>query len=318
MVRCADPNDTRPGYDMATPASSRESVNRLALSCSALARAGQILSTVTDPGRAADALGQATRILEDDARSSSSPQIIEAVSECRDAVESAADVDAIAQCRRLATQLARRASSLATEVQQQSKKGVVSAAARTVPPVRAPSVPAVPVSAPPAPRESPRRDIVREPDPGRISVAVTAEEKAAVLEAMKSSARFAVVGNGTVIDLKTNLAWLASGGPAGTYSQARDYVATRREGGHGDWRLPRPDEVQQLLSGGGAAWARSNGMLRSGGSNAEAAMVWTQESKWRWLRFRREVTVIQLSTGAIALCAAGRRDVGLFGVRGRR
>jgi hypothetical protein len=290
-------------------------VNRLALSCSALARAGQILSTVTDPAQATDALAQATRILEDDARNSGLPQIIEAVGECHLAVESAADVDAIALCRRLATHLARRASSLATEVQQQSKKGVASTAPPTVPSIGRPGAPTVPVSAAPATPESLRREISREQDVGRISVAVTAEEQAAVLEALRQSARFAPVGNGTVIDLKTNLTWLASAGPAGSYTQAQGYVAARREGGYTDWRLPRPDEIQQLLGGGGGQWVRSSGMVRGTGTGAAPTRGWTTDSSWRWIRLRKEVTVVDLATGAISRCPASRRELIVLGVR---
>jgi hypothetical protein len=316
-------------------ASSNDSVSRLALSCSALARCGQILSGVSSPAGARAALAEAADLLDQDVRKSGWPQIEKAAAECRSVAASAADADLVASCRRLATNLARQASTLATEVQQHSKKAASAkpGAPTAVPPPQKPSIPAakpvVPAAQPtpkakpasprkaetaPAPRpvaqpsEPPRK--ARAADIERVRIAVSAHEKEAVAAALESGDRFALVGSDVVIDVKQNLMWMPRLGPVGSYSAALEFAAGWGGGGYNDWRLPRPDEVQQLLQGGGRAWAVSHGII--GGA---ASMVWTSDARWRWLRFRKEVTAVDLQSGAIETRSAREISMAVLVVR---
>jgi hypothetical protein len=322
---------------MAAHAPSNETLSRLALSCSALARSGQILSTISSPDAARNALLEAATILEADARKSGWTQIEQAAAECRSVAASVSDADSIASCRRLATKLARQASTLATEVQQQTRKTHKPAgqpdaviAASTIPaPAPAPvTSSAPPPSAAPTParrmeqpaREAPRpvaaRATPRDADIARVRVATSAVEREAVTAALLAGDRFAVVGADTIIDVNQNRMWLARLGPAGPYRTAQEFVAGCRAGGYSDWRLPRPDELQQLLSAGGRAWAIAHGLFEAGsGTAAGRVCVWTCDTRWRWRRFRREVTVIDLRTSQVGVIPASNRTVRVMALR---
>jgi hypothetical protein len=303
---------------------TRELMSRLALSCSALARAGQILSTVTDPEATSRALQQATAILEADARASSLPQIAAAARECRDADDDGDPAARVAGCRKLATRLARLASTLATEVQEQTRRiktqptlvalespevagaGTANVPVETAMP-RPPSVPEVPpavplppvaMPAPPPPR--PRLDVAR------IHIAVSAEERAAVTAAFEAGSRFAEVGNGTLIDTRLGLMWAATVGPSGSHAVAVEYAAQSRLGGYADWRLPRPEELQHFLAGSGHE-------VLSGGAGRPMSL-WTSDTSRRWL-FLRQATVVHTATGSAEEVAASRRDVGMVLIR---
>jgi hypothetical protein len=340
---------------MAARSSSNESLSRLALSCSALARSGQILSTVSSPAAARAALLQAAEILEVDFRKSGWAQIEQAANECRSVAGTATEADLIVSCRRLATNLARQASSLATEVQQQTRKAPKHGTQPVVtvptpgpaplapvtppasPPAPAPTAapkpasapvprakPATPVPAQPAaPKATPEpvvqpvsaRASVRDADLARVTVATSAIEREGVAAALQVGDRFAVIGSELIIDVKQNRMWLSRLGPTGSYRTAREFVDGLRGAAYSDWRLPRPDEVQQLLGAGGRDWAIAHGLLPSLSGSTAPACVWTSESRWAWLRFRKEVTVIALATGAIAVVPASNPALSVLAVR---
>jgi hypothetical protein len=315
---------------MASQHPSRETLGQLALSCSALARAGQILSTVHDPDQAGKALLQAAAILEDDLRTSGWLQIGDLAAECRAAADSNDGTGLIEVCRRLATKLARQASTLATEVRQQSKR----AAAPTAPPTSAVPVPSIgPAAAaaagPPAGRDEQRSELhpvatepahgkrrIHDADLARVSVAVSPGERRAVLAALEAGDRFALVQGEMVIDVEHNLMWLARLGPRGPFSTALQFVTACRVGGHADWRLPRPNEIQQFLARGGRDWAAGHGMWRAGEAGAGLVTVWSNDFRWRWLLLRKEVTVVDTATGAISMRRSGSKNVGVLAVRG--
>jgi hypothetical protein len=312
----------------------REMVSRLALSCSALARAGQLLSSVTEPAKTEDAVRQATSILESDARASRLSQMETVARECRSSLEGVSSSERVAVCRKLATKLARLASTLATEVQEQTRKAgkpeprPAVASAPPAPPSRQPVVPA-PASAPstprppltpagpsraPTPRESQPTSKPRPMKPGMditpIRVAATAEERAAVVAALEDGQRFALVPNGTVIDTRMKLMWAVKAGPAMTHRAAEGYAAECRLGGYNNWRLPQPDELQHFLIGGG----RDFGPVMFG-SGASPVALWTAETSRRWF-FIRQATVVQFETASILVASARRSEVRVLVVRG--
>ncbi len=321
-------------------------MGRLALSCSALARAGQVLSMVTDPAKTNEALQQAATILESDAKVSRLPQMEAVALECQSAVGAGAEGDRVAACRKLATKLARLASSLATEVQEQSRKAGKVEAKPAVPapstPAAAPAresvpqptvsatpkpVPAAPVPVPPA---APAKPIIKTPPtpvpavkaaPGQrpakpkvdltpIRVAASAEERAAATAALEAGKRFADVKNGTLIDTRMNLMWAAKAGPAGPHGAAEAYASQCRLGGYADWRLPQPEELQHFLAGGG----RELGASLFGGDQGAAMSLWTSLTSRRWF-FIRQATVVQVRAGSAEVVSAGRGDARVLVVR---
>ena len=240
-------------------------MGRLALSCSALARAGQVLSMVTDPAKANEALQQAATILESDAKASRLAPIEAAAVECQSAVGAGAEGERVAACRKLATKLARLASSLATEVQEQSRKAGKVEAMPTAKPAPAPTpVPAVKA----APEQRPAKPKI---DLTPIRVAASTEERTAVTAALEAGKRIAEVRNGTLIDTRMNLMWAAKAGPAGPHAAAEVYASQCRLGGYADWRLPQPEELQHFLAGGG----RELGASLFGSDQGAAMSLWT-------------------------------------------
>jgi outer membrane biosynthesis protein TonB len=326
-------------------------MGRLALSCSALARAGQVLSMVTDPAKTNEALQQAATILESDAKVSRLPQMEVAAVECQTAVGAGAEGERVAVCRKLATKLARLASSLATEVQEQSRKTgkveakpvvpvpstpaaapapqpvpppAVTATPKPVPAAPAPvppAAPAKPVAKPaPAPTPAPAPAVKAAPDqrPAKpkvdltpIRVAASAEERAAVTATLEAGQRFANVKNETLIDTRMNLMWASKVAPAMAHRPAEGHAANCRLGGYSDWRLPRPDELQHFLSGGGRDLGTA---LFQGESGGTAVALWTSETSRKFL-FLRQATAVQIRSGATQTLSAGRGDVNVLVVR---
>ncbi len=59
-----------------------------------------------------------------------------------------------------------------------------------------------------------------------------------------AAGRFVDNGDGTVIDTKLKVMWQKSdNGAEVTFEQAQDYCRNLRLGGHADWRLPKPEEL---------------------------------------------------------------------------
>lgn len=84
----------------------------------------------------------------------------------------------------------------------------------------------------------------------RTTIAITGDEKRSVERAVRTGARFANVGEGTVIDTETNLMWAARDNRNGTdWQTAAQYAAGYRAGGYDDWRLPTVPELLELARG---------------------------------------------------------------------
>jgi hypothetical protein len=69
---------------------------------------------------------------------------------------------------------------------------------------------------------------------------------------LKSKGRFVTNGNGTFTDKRTGLVWCTLDSKSVldnclNYESAIAYIKTLNTGGHGDWRLPTPDELETLL-----------------------------------------------------------------------
>ena len=63
--------------------------------------------------------------------------------------------------------------------------------------------------------------------------------------AFASAGRFVDNGDGTVTDTKRNLMWQKSdNGKEVTFEQALEYCRNLSLGGHSDWRLPKPEELE--------------------------------------------------------------------------
>jgi hypothetical protein len=280
---------------------------------------------VTNPEATEAALEQATSILERDARNSRLPQMEVVAQECRTAASDGNAAERVAVCRKLATRLARLASTLATEVQEQTRKskGEVKP---SVTPARPPAVastdtpvadrttpipsevPVVPPTARPQAVPAPDRPARPKFDLTHIRVAVSPEEREAVTAALGGGRRFAEVNNGTLIDTRLNLMWAAAVGPAGSHAAAVIYAGQCRLGGYADWRLPRPEELQHFLAGGGREFVTG-----LGGHHTRMAL-WTSETSRRWF-FIRQATVVQAATGSMEVISAARSDVPLLVMR---
>ena len=354
------------------------SQNVLAQCVPALARASQLLCTVTQPGQARDALQQAVGLLDGNGRFAEITAVKELADRCRVTAQTGAEGQLVAACRQLGATLARQMTTLTQEMQQLAKVPARPAApvapvpreapkpvAEVAKPVEAPTpvekrAPVEPVkpTAPPKPVEAakpaekpvpiekpkpvepakpvvpvrppavekpraPEKPVaapapkvpekVRPPEkvkpapkpqvvvPGlveRITVARTAAEKSAVALALRDSKRFAVIGNGTIIDTNTNRMWVARPGPATPHSGAQSFAQNLRLGNYADWRLPTPEELQQLVAEGGSYAARSLGMFTpEQGGNVD--WLWTSRSRRRFWFFGREAICLSLRTGQL-------------------
>jgi hypothetical protein len=261
---------------------------------------------------------EAATILEDNARSSSLPEMEAAAGECRAAAGAIVESDLIGICRQIATKLARQASTLASEVQQQSRRRVQTNIDPHSPkPMSSPGA-VGPAAISPSPRQhqASERAEDRKPVPSqpsrqaalaRVRVARSEFERELVAAALERGDRFVRIGAEAIIDVKQDRMWLGQMVPPGKYRSALAFVASLRGDKYSDWRLPRPDEVQQLLADGGRTWVVDNGLVPRPSTSASSVRVWTRDERWVWLRLRKEITVVDLSTSAISWVAASRR-----------
>jgi hypothetical protein len=78
----------------------------------------------------------------------------------------------------------------------------------------------------------------------RLSLALIAFVLPFLSNVAESTGRFLDNGDGTVTDTKRNVMWQKSdNGKEATFEQAQEYCKNLRLGGHSDWRLPKPDEL---------------------------------------------------------------------------
>ena len=328
-------------------------MGRLALSCSALARAGQVLSTVTDPAKTNEALQQAAAILESDAKVSRLPQLEAVAHECQSAVGAGAEAERVAACRKLATKLARLASSLATEVQEQSRKAgkveakppvpapstpaaapvrepvpqpTVTATPKPVPAAPAPvppAAPAKPVSKPgskpaPAPAPAPAVKVVPEKRPAKPKVDITM-----IRMAVSAEEQAAVT---TALEAGQRFAGVRNGTLIDTEMDLMWAAKVGPPGPHSS----AEGYASQCRLGGYADWrlprpeelrhflaggGRDLGPTMFGSGAAAAAALWTSATSRRWF-FIRQATVMKVGTASVDVVSAGRGDVQVLVVRG--
>ncbi len=353
------------------------SPGNLAQCVPALARASQLLCTVSQPNQARDALQQAAGLLDGNGRFTDITAVKQLADRCLLMAQTGAEGQLVASCRQLGASMARQMTTLTQQIQQLSKaparavapvppspkpavkvseKPVETPAAAAQPkpaeqpvpvpepvpvtrpkPVQ-PAVPGAPVQptgarprppAKPAPAAAPKvpeeaRPVgktgpVPKPEvvPGmleRITVARTAAEKAAVAAALQKGKRLAVVGNGTVIDTRTNRMWVGRLGPVTPFRGAQSYAENLRLGNYADWRLPSPEELQQLMAEGGREDARLVGLFASEqGSGAE--WLWTSQSRRRFWFFGRLVTCMSFRGGQFSPQKAGAARVAALAIR---
>ena len=293
--------------------------SRLALACSALARAGQQLSTASSADQARNALLQVATQLETDGNLSTLIPVEEITRKCRETASSADETPLVAACRQLATTLARRASSLAAELQQK----VVAAHAEPTPspvpppsPVPAPPVaPAIPAHLQPTPQPAEAPAPKPRVDPARIrelTIAATTEEREAVRVALETGSRFAPVGDALLIDTRANRMWLSYLLPATRYADVLAALPRLDIGGYGDWRLPSPDEFRRIIDGGGFQALRSMGVLPA----VNAPLLWSSDFRSRFFGLRKSVCVANGDTGELIREPASSTRVQVLAVRG--
>jgi hypothetical protein len=283
--------------------------SRLALACSALARAGQQLSTASTSDQARAALRQVAAQLEEDRNLANLIAVEEIARKCRETAGSPDDAPLLPACRQLATTLARRASSLAAEVQQRS--------AAAVAPTPAPAIAAATVTEPaPAPAAVPRTPTPQPAfDPGllrRVTMARSPAEQGAVSAALRAGQRFAPVEGATLIDVQTNRMWALNLLPPMNHGSAREMVRNFDAGDYHDWRLPTAEELQTLLNDGGLTELQVLGVL----PGASPLLLWSSQVTAQWFGLLKRVGVASCATGLIDRLSPKTGDVHTLAVRG--
>lgn len=129
----------------------------------------------------------------------------------------------------------------------------------------------------------------------RVSVARSASECQAVAAALEAGKRFAVVGNGTLIDVRANRMWTAHLTQGVTHAEALRLASTCDLGDQGGWRLPQPEELRELLSDNGLQALRAAGSLPATG----AALLWSAQVRSRFFGFLKDALAAQSATGEL-------------------
>jgi len=292
---------------------------RLALGCSALARAGQQLSTANTTEQARAALAQVADQLESDQNLAQLIPATELSQRCREAAGGSEASVLLAACRQMATSLARRASSLAAEVHQKA----VSAPAAAPPAPTAVEVPvpvqeAVPETSgvpvvPPAAAAVPPAPVVEAERVRRLTIVENPAEREAVEAALEVGTRFARVRGMTLVDTETNRMWQAQLSNGMAHAVAMEAVRGSETGGYHDWRLPTVEEMRALLAQGGLQGLRSLGVLPA----MSAPLLWTSAVRSRFFGFKKEGAVFHSGSGEMAYRALSDSAVRVLAVRGQ-
>ena len=316
----------------------RDPRSRLALGCSALARAGQQLSVASSPAEVRAALESVATQLESDPNLAGLLPVNELAQKCRETATCPDDGALVSGCRLMATSLARRATSLAAEVQQRSRTAAQPPAAATPHPARAPSQPdrhrvvaadPIPASAAPSPgapvvSEGPATPAVPSratsgsspppprPVPGpRTAVDPARAETAPEVPVRPSSQRFSRAGLDAVTDARTNRMWLAAPLPGMKHAEATAAVAQLGAEGHRDWRLPTLAELQELLGAGGLQSLHGLGVL----PGLASSRLWSSDVRSRFFGLLKSVGVVSATTGQASRCSPGDASVQALAVR---
>jgi outer membrane biosynthesis protein TonB len=272
----------------------------------------------------------------------------EVASQCRSTAESVPDDRIVAASRQVATQLARRASSLAAGIQQKSAPGAptptgtVSAPQAAVPPppqAPAPTPATIPVPCPSPAKEPPAKQLpakepaakvparetptpVTPPKPAaappkpdvsrlaRITAAVSDSEREAVAVALKQDRRFAVVAEGVFIDLRHNRMWCRLSDRPGRQPEAARLATACQCEGYTDWRLPQPGEVQALLGASGSVELQTLSLVPSGLTH-----LWTSSTRSRFFGLLKDATAVPLAGGLPEQRSFGAAGVGALATR---
>lgn len=325
----------------------------LAKGCSALARAGQMLSTVSEPSKGRQTLQQVAQLMEADPRLSDVLATAEIAQKCRTAADATDDPQVLTVCRQIATSLARTASSLATEIQQPTGTPPRTEL-RTPPksqPIPSPEPPQSPAPAPTPPQPRPARPpspapshtppsptaptaTTPTPPPApaipqptapkaatsavaidRVTIARTVAEKEAVIRALQDGKRLAPLDNGTLIDTRHNRMWTSRLVAARNHAAARRFAGQCRTGQHADWRLPHPAELRDLLADSGRESLRSLGLFQPQGGGDPAEMLWSSEVKSKFFGLVKQAAACQISTGSTVLLKPSSPNVHVILVR---
>jgi len=298
----------------------RDPRSRLALGCSALARAGQQLSVASSSDQVRAALQNVAAELEADPNLSGLIPVDEIARKCRETARCPDDGALLSGCRLMATSLARRASSLAAEVQQRAKAPQETPAAATADPAQAAAQPdrpqpvkataapeptplaAMPAHAEPSPPESPAPTPL---SPARAEPETPARRRA-------GSQRFSQPEKDVVVDSRTNRMWLSVPLPAMRHNAALVAVTQLVTAGHRDWRLPTLGELQEVLGEGGLQALRGLGVL----PGVAGPQLWSSDLRSRFFGLLKSVGVVSAATGATSRCSVGDASVRTLAVRG--
>lgn len=297
----------------------RDPRSRLALGCSALARAGQQLSVASLPAQVRAALDKVAAELESDPNLSGLLPVDEIARKCRETARCPDDGALLSGCRLMATSLARRASSLAAEVQQRAKAPQDPPAAATADPAQATDQPdrpqpvkatASPEPIPPAVSSMPAEPIPPEsPTPTSLPPARAEPETPARRRAV--SQRFSQPEKDVVVDSRTNRMWLSVPLPAMRHNDAMAAVTRLVAAGHRDWRLPTLGELQEVMGEGGLQALRGLGVL----PGVAGPRLWSSDLRSRFFGLLKSVGVVSAATGATSRCSPGDASVCTLAVR---
>jgi hypothetical protein len=224
----------------------------------------------------------------------------------------------------MATSLARRASSLAAEVQQRATVPTSApepAAPAPVPvssspeaeqpeiPIReeAPEAPAVPeVTAAPPPVSPAHQERL-----SRLTVVRGTAEYEAVQNALVAGQRFAQIQGVLVVDTEANRMWQAQLMSVMTHAAAVEKARELGTGGYRDWRLPTVEELHALFAQNGLEGLRSLGVLPA----MSAPFLWTSKVRSRFFGFRKEGAVFHSGTGELTYRKMKDSSVRMLAVR---
>jgi hypothetical protein len=260
----------------------------------------------SSPDQIRSALENVASQLEADPNLAGLLPVDEIAQKCRQTAICPDDTALVSGCRLMATSLARRASSLAAEVQQRARE---TPGPGITPP--APSPAPVPAATQPGlPRESRPSAKPVEVNPVPAAENPTVSKPAAA--ARPAGERFTRASNETILDGRTRRVWLATPLPAMKHAAAASAVRQLASGGHRDWRLPTPDELAEVLGEGGLQALRALGVL----PGTAAPRLWTSDLRSRFFGLLKSVGVVSGATGQASRCSPGDPAVHTLAVRG--